>query len=161
MEQKPKERLMKGLLTVVLAAGLGSVAMPAPAQPLHGGGPLAMLSTIKPQLNLNTSQQQQWDAVVEQTKAAHEAARANRAQVKAALTAELAKPEPDFAALAALSDGVHQQNRALHLQTRNAWLALYATMSPEQKGLARDAIKARVERIDAWRSTHSPRTPSS
>ncbi len=145
---------MKRFAAAMLAAVLGFVALPSLAQPqaLHGGSPLAMLAKLKPQLNLNTSQQQQWDAVIAQAKAAREAARANFAQVTAALQAELGKAEPDFAAVAALSDGVQQQNAALHRQSRDAWLALYATFTPEQKGVARDAIKAGFDRRAAWRS---------
>jgi Spy/CpxP family protein refolding chaperone len=159
---QPKEQLMKRLAIALLAAVLGIVTMLALAQPqpLHGGGPLAMLAKLKPQLNLNTSQQQQWDAVIAQSKSAHETARANFAQVTAALQAELAKSEPDFAAVAALSDGVRQQNAALHRQSRDAWLAFYATFTPEQKVVARDAIKAGLDRIAARRSTQHGVAPT-
>jgi hypothetical protein len=117
--------------TVVLAAMLSLIAMPAPG---HGGAgtPLAMLGKVKSQLNLNTSQQQQWDAVMAQSKAARATARANFAPVKSALQAELAKPEPDFAAVAPLSDSVRQQNETVHKQTRDAWLALYAASRPNR-----------------------------
>lgn len=142
---------MKGLF---LTAALLCIVLPAQAQPVHEGAPLAMLGMIKPQLNLNTSQQQQWDAVVAQSEAAREAARSSFAQVKAALQAELAKAEPDFAAVAALSDSVREQVFAQHKQTRDAWLALYANFTPEQKTVARDAIKAGLDRIAARRSMH-------
>ena len=136
------------------AAVLSCIATATLAQP-HAGVPLAMLAKVKPQLNLNTSQQQQWDAVMAQAKAARETARANYAPVTAAMQAELAKPEPDFAAVAALSDGVRQQNEALRKQTRDAWLGLYANFTPEQKALARDTIKAGLEHMAARRAAHS------
>lgn len=143
---------MKGLLAAVLGAALSSFALAAPAQPFALDQPLAMLAKIAPQLDLNTSQQQQWDAVMAQGKAAREAARANMTQVVSALHAELAKPEPDLAAVATLSDGVRQQNAALHRQTRDAWLALYAGFTPEQKAVVRDAIQAGLEQMEARRS---------
>jgi Spy/CpxP family protein refolding chaperone len=154
--------MMKRILVAVLATLLGSVAILALAQghPRDGGSPLAMLARLKPELNLNTSQQQQWDAVLAQSKAAHQAARANFGQVKASLQAELAKAEPDFAAVAALSDGMRQQNAALHQQTRAAWLALYATFTPEQKGVARDAIKTGLDRMAAARSMRQGVAPT-
>ncbi len=93
--------------SVALAVFLSAVAMPVLA---HGGSPLQMLKQIKSQLQLNTSQEQQWDAVLAQEKAAHATARASFAQVQTALQTELAKPEPDLAAVATLSDGVRQQN---------------------------------------------------
>jgi Spy/CpxP family protein refolding chaperone len=155
-----KGTLMKNLfLTAILAAALGGMGTPALAQP-HGGSPLAMLVKIKSQLNLNTSQQQQWDMVIAQSKAAREAGRANFDQVKSALRAELAKPEPDFAAVAVLADSVRDQNAALHRQTRNAWLGLYATFTPEQKAVARDAIKAGIERMREQRALHYGAAPN-
>lgn len=155
-----KGPIMKSVFfAAILAAVLGCIAMPAFAQPGHAGSPLEMLAKIKSQLNLNTSQQQQWDAVTAQSRAAHEAARANFDRIQSALRAELAKPEPDFAAVAAVADNVRQQNAALHKQTRDAWLALYANFTPEQKALARDAIKSGIERIEARRAMHHGTAP--
>ena len=147
------------LITAVFAAVL-LTALPALAQPHPDGTPLAMLGKIKSQLNLNTSQQQQWDAVMAQAKAARTSARANFAQVQTALQAELAKPEPDFAAVAAIGDGVREQNTALHKQVRDAWLALYANFTPEQKALARDTIKTGLEKFAARRALHDGTAPS-
>ena len=138
--------------SALLAAILGGIGPYAVAQPMHGGNPLEMLGKVKSELNLNTSQQQHWDAVMAQTKAAHDAARASHEQLKNAMQAELAKAEPDFAALATLADNVREQNASLHKQTRNAWLALYATFTPEQKATARDAIKSRIERMQQRRA---------
>ena len=147
------------LFTAMLAAAVGCASTPVLAQP-HGGNPLAMLGKIKSQLNLNTSQQQQWDVVAAQSRAAHETARANFAQVRSALQTELAKSEPDFAAVAALADSVRQQNGVLRAQTRDAWLALYATFTPEQKAVARDAIKSGIERMEARRGSRGAAAPS-
>jgi Spy/CpxP family protein refolding chaperone len=148
------------MFTVLLAAALGAT-MSARAHPLPEGSPLALVGSIKAQLNLNTSQQQQWDALMAQSKAARATARANFTQLQSALQAELAKPEPDLAAVAAVGDGVHQQNAALHKQVRDAWLALYANFTPEQKALARDAIKAGLERFAARRAMHDGAAPGS
>ena len=138
----------------LLATTLSGIGMCAVAQPLLGGNPLAMLGKAKSDLKLNTSQQLQWDAVVAQTKAAHDAGRTDFEQLKSALQAELAKPEPDFASLAALADGVRDRHAALHKQTRNAWLALYATFTPDQKAVARDSIKSGIERMRERRAMH-------
>ena len=146
------------ILTALLLSTFGIVALPAQAQPVHGGTPLEMLARLKPQLNLNTSQQQQWDSAIAQSSAAHDAARASFAQVKAAVQTEMAKAEPDFVALAAVTDNASQQNATVHKQVRDAWLALYATFSPEQKAIARDAIKSGIERMQARRAAHE-RTP--
>jgi Spy/CpxP family protein refolding chaperone len=140
------------ILAALMASALGTFGLPALAQPLHGGSPLAMLVRLQAQLNLNTSQQLRWDDVVAQGKLARAAAHASFEQINAALQVELTKSEPDFAAVAAVADSVQQQNAALRRQTRDAWLALYATFSPEQKAIARDAIKAGIENMQARRA---------
>jgi Spy/CpxP family protein refolding chaperone len=144
---------MKRMILVVLTAfALGALGPLALAQPLHEGSPLALLARVQAQLNLDTSQQLQWDNVVALGKSARAAARANFEQIDTALQAELTKSEPDLAAVAAFADGVRQQNAALHRQTRDAWLALYATFSPEQKAITRDALKAWIGRMQARRA---------
>ncbi len=143
------------IYALILTAGITGVALEAWAQaPGHGHGmpdPLAMLQRIQAKLNLNTSQQGQWDAALVQSKAAHQAIRANFQQLKAATQAELAKPDPDLAAIAALSDQLQQQNIALRQQARSLWLALYATFTADQKATVRDAINARMARREAFR----------
>ena len=106
---------------------------------MHGGAPLDqlvphLLDKAKASLNLDTSQQVMWDNAVAQGKRAHAQMRANRQQVKDALKAELAKPAPDLAALAAAADAVEQQNRTLRQDARAQWLALYATFTPGAEG---------------------------
>lgn len=110
-----------------------------------------VLASVKAQLNLNTSQQLMWDNAVAQTKQARAGFRSSMEQVHAALTAELAKAEPDFAAVAAVGDSVQANNQALRKQVRDEWLRLYATFSPAQKAVVRDAVKARVARMEAFR----------
>ena len=116
-----------------------------------GYDPLVVLQKIQAKLNLNTSQQQQWDTAVAQSKTAHDAIRANFQQLKAATQAELAKFDPDLAALASLSDQLQQQNIAQRKLARAAWLALYGTFSSDQKTTVKDAINARMARMDAFR----------
>jgi protein CpxP len=140
------------IYALVIAAGIAGVAFEAWAQaPGHGmHDPLAMLQRLQAKLNLNTSQQQQFDAAVAQSKAAHQAMRANFAQLKTATQSELAKTEPDLAALAAVADQVQAQNIAQRQQARASWLALYATFSADQKGVVRDALNARLARMQAF-----------
>ncbi|HZI83722.1 MAG TPA: periplasmic heavy metal sensor [Casimicrobiaceae bacterium] len=140
---------------IFVAALLGfAVGLPASAQPMHDGTPLEMLGALRGQLNLNTSQQQQWDNAVALSASVHDALRASFQQRQAALQAELAKAEPDFASIASASDSAHARLGALHKQARDAWLALYATFSPEQKAIARDAIKTKIDQIQARRAAH-------
>ena len=153
--------MKRKLYALIFAAGFTGIALTAWAQaPGHGmHDPLAVLQQIQAKLNLNTSQQQQWDAAVAQSKAAHEAIRANFQQLKAATQAELAKTDPDLAVLAALSDQLQQQNIAQRQQARAAWLALYGTFSADQKTTVKDAINARMARMDAFRQRMLDRLP--
>lgn len=148
--------MKKLLIAIAAAAGMSAVAFHAMAQapgPHHGNGdPIAMIAALHDQLNLNTSQQQQWDAVVAQSKAAHQAARASFEQLKTATQAELAKTEPDLASLAAQADAIQQQNSATRKTVRDAWLALYATFSTDQKTVVRDAIVAKLARMEQFRA---------
>jgi Spy/CpxP family protein refolding chaperone len=118
-----------------------------------GGGDMfeQAIAHAKANLNLNTSQQQMFDATVAQAKAARQQGRALMQKVHDALAAELAKAEPDFAAVAAVADDARAQGQALRQQVRTRWLNLYATFSPEQKAVVRDMLQQRLARIDAFR----------
>jgi len=147
--------MKKLLLAITAAAGISAVAFHALAQAPghHGrGDPIAMIAALKDKLNLNTSQQQQWDSIVAQAQGARQAAHAAFDQLKAATQAELAKAEPDLAALAAPADAVHQQNATARKSVRDAWLALYATFSTDQKAVVRDAIVAKLARLEQFRA---------
>jgi len=111
-----------------------------------------LLASLKGQLNLNTSQQVMWDNAVAQSKAAHDAGRANMQKLHDALAAELANASPDLAALAAVSDGVQASNQALRQTVRAQWLQLYATFSPEQKVVVRDALAKRLAHMESMRA---------
>jgi len=156
-----------GVMAVaLLAVGVqGALAQPG-GGPGHGhghGGGFAIervLASLKGQLSLNTSQQLMWDNAVAQTKAARATGRTNFESVRTALNAELAKPEPDFAAVAAAGDAAQASNQTLRKQVRDQWLQLYATFSPAQKGVVRDAVKARVARMEAFREKMKERMQS-
>jgi len=147
-----KAMAMKSLLCAATTAAFLALGIPCQAQPGHDlDSPLPMLSAAKANLNLNTSQQLQWDNAAAQAKAAHAAMRANFEQVGAALQTELGKAEPDLASVSALADNLRQQNEALRKSARDAWLALYATFTPDQKAVVRDTLKTGIERMQAHR----------
>jgi len=150
-------------ITGLVAAGfLAAGAHVATAGPGHGPGPgfggpgggsiEQAIASVQAQLNLNTSQQAMWDSVVTNAKATRAAGRAGMEQVHAALVAELAKPEPDLAAVAAISDQSQGNAAAARKVIRDQWLALYATFTPAQKTVVRDALAKRVARMDAFRA---------
>ncbi len=121
----------------------------------HGPGPgfgiEQVLAQLQDKLALNTSQQLMWDNAVAQGKAAREAGRSTRQSVHDLLKAELTKAEPDFAAVAAAADAAQANGQAVRKQVRDEWLKLYATFTPAQKAVVRDAVQARVARMENFR----------
>jgi Spy/CpxP family protein refolding chaperone len=144
-------------IAAVAAAALIGVAGVASAQPHHGhggpgGGDFVMgIAALKGQLNLNTSQQAMWDNAVAAGKAARESARASHQQVQNTLTNELAKAEPDLAAVAASADAAHDAAQAQLRQVRAAWLNLYSTFTPDQKAVVKNAMQQRLTRMEQFR----------
>jgi hypothetical protein len=148
-----KRILFSALILWLLGVAAFAFAQPHRGAPMHGfGDPFTAIAAVKTQLALNDAQQAQWASAVAQSKAARETARGNFAQLKAATQAELAKPAPDLAALAALADDVQQQNMAARKTARDAWLALYSTFTPDQKAIVRDAIQAKLDRMASFRA---------
>ena len=150
-------RTIAGVAVVAMATAFGSAAALAqPAGPHHGpGGADEMIGHLiahaKAKLNLNTMQQGMFDTAVADSKAAREAGRALHEKVKATLQAELAKPEPDLAAVAAAADAAIDQGRAQRRAIRAEWLALYGTFTVEQKAVVKEMLQKHVARSESFR----------
>jgi periplasmic protein CpxP/Spy len=169
IEMKIGIRSWSGAMAAALLAFAtqGALAQPGGGPghgPGHGpGGGFAIeniMASLKGQLSLDTSQQAKWDSAVAQSKAARETGRANMDKVREALNAELAGAAPDFAAVATIADAAHASNQTLRKQVRDQWLALYATFTPAQKSVVRDAVKARLARMDSMREKFRERMQS-
>jgi Spy/CpxP family protein refolding chaperone len=156
MKQSLAARLAAIAATALIATSGSALAQPGyPHHGARGGADIAMaIAALKGQLNLNTSQQQMWDNAMAASRAARDNGRANFGRLRDTLGAELAKAEPDLAAVAAVSDDVQAKNQALRRQVRDTWLAVYATFSPDQKAVVRDALKARIARMERMRQKH-------
>jgi Spy/CpxP family protein refolding chaperone len=157
-------------LTLAVAASalaLGTIAtLKLPAGPMPGSGLDPSLHAIhagdigptlprvleraKASLKLDAEQQRLWDDVVAQSKAAREAVRASRQQVKDTLSAELAKAEPDLKVVAGAADPVQLEGLAEQRKVRDQWLALYARLSPEQKAVVRDLLRDMLTRAETY-----------
>jgi Spy/CpxP family protein refolding chaperone len=121
------------------------------AGPAMGGMfPERMLEAAKQRLNLTPTQAAAWDQVAAHGKTARETTRANRQRVRDAMRTELAKLDPDFAAVAKVADDVDLKNRELRRQIRDEWLALYATFSAPQKAVARELVRRHFDRAEGF-----------
>jgi hypothetical protein len=128
--------------------GFGQGAGPhGPGMSIEGA-----LASVKGQLNLTQPQETMWNNAVAAATAARDAGRTSMQQVHATLIAELAKAEPNFAAVAAAGDAAQANMQTLRKQVRDQWLALYNSLSSAQKTLVRDAVKARVDRMESFRA---------
>jgi Spy/CpxP family protein refolding chaperone len=119
----------------------------------HGGGPHGahleqIIAQVKDKLALDTSQQVLFDHALAATRSARETGRAEFQRVHDAMKAELAKPEPNLAAVAAIADEAQLKGQNLRRQVRDEWLKLYATFSPTQKQVVRDLLVQRMERFE-------------
>ena len=138
------------VLALAFCAGLS--ALPAAAQPGRGGDHfIQAIAAFKAQLNLNTAQQAQWDAVVASSKTARAAARQSRLTVKQVAAEEMAKPTPDLSRIAAAADQVHDANAATHRLIRAQWLQLYATFTPDQVAVVKAGIASRMACMEGFR----------
>ena len=152
LHDKLRKTTVVAAVALALSAGAGlTLAQPGGRPHGHGGDIGHLIQHAKAQLNLNTSQQQMFDAAVASTKAAHQSAKSLRQSVKDALTTELAKTEPDLAAVAMVSDNAQQQGQALRKSVRGQWLALYATFSPDQKAVVRQMMQDRLAKAESFR----------
>ena len=153
--RRTREAALASALFVALA-GVAS-ADPGPRGGMHGpGGPHgasieAAIAHVKDQLALNADQQQMFDSAVAQNRAAREAGRTEMIRVRDAMKAELAKPEPDLAAVAAIADAARAKGQAERLKVRGTWLNLYGTFTVAQKQVVRDHLLQRMARHEAWR----------
>ncbi len=150
-------RTTAAIAVVAVATAFGSaMAQAKPEGGPHGpGGADEMVGHLiahaKEKLNLNTMQQQMFDTAIADSKAAREAGRARHEKVKATLQAELAKPEPDLAAVAAAADAAMDQGRVQRQAIRAGWLALYGTFTVEQKAVVKEMLQKRMARAESFR----------
>ena len=109
-----------------------------------------LIAHAKDKLNLNTMQQQQFDTAVAHSKAAWQSGRALHDNVKATLQAELAKPEPDLAAVAAAADAAADQARAATQRHPRRVAFALRDVHADQKAVVRDLLKQRVARMESF-----------
>jgi hypothetical protein len=153
-------------LALVLGGGVTAALADTPdtaaaAHPhaMRGGDPLMhAMWKAKAQLNLNTSQQAQWDAAVALAKSAHSQEKTLHQGVKATSDSELAKTSPDLQTVAAASDDAQAKGLALHQSVRNAFLNVYANLSQDQQAMVANALRSDIAERQARMQAHHATT---
>ena len=108
-----------------------------------------VIEGLRDKLALDSAQRAMFDSAHAQTIAARDRMHASRTDIRSKVQAELAKPEPDLAAVTAILESAEEQGRSMRHQARDQWLKVYANLRPDQKLIVRDELKARMARMDA------------
>ena len=139
----------------VMAFGAG-VALAQPGVGHHGPGAGAemigrLIAHARAELNLNTMQQAMFDANVADSKNLHLSARALHQKVKDAMQAELANPEPNLRAIAAMADSARNDAQTDRKKVREKWLQLYDTFTLDQKAVVRTLLQKKMAHAESFR----------
>ena len=142
--------LSMGLLGIAQAQGHG-----------HGGahGGMGIMGGIfnpeaQAKLQLTSEQAQQLEGIRARMKELRQGMRQEGQQFRQAMQAEMAKPAPDLAHLAQLREQMFNKRHQGMQAIQNDALALYAGMSPQQKGVVKQLMQERMARWDDKRKTH-------
>lgn len=132
-----------------------------PMHAMHGGpmegGFMHDLARIKADLKLSPDQEAGWQAAEAASKAAHEAMRQQHEAARDQFKAEMQKDIIDLAKLDQLMSQQREQARSLHEAAKSKWLAVYASLSDDQKRLVSQRIKAKMARFDKMRERFQER----
>jgi Spy/CpxP family protein refolding chaperone len=145
------------VMVSALAFTLGSSAVLAQPGPGAGFGHGAgrgpggdnlgqIFAQFKTQLALTPDQEAKWSAAVAVGKESRQRTRVLMQQTHDQVKAALSKDSPDLQAISTMMDAARQQAFELRKPARAAWLDLYASLSPQQKAIVRDALLARMQR---------------
>jgi hypothetical protein len=95
-------------------------------------------------LKIRPEQKDQFDMAVGATQRALLSVGLTALQLKQKLAQELAKPRPDFGALARAHEDVIEQNRPLFKAAGAEWKKLYAILDDEQIAIARSFVEDKL-----------------
>jgi Spy/CpxP family protein refolding chaperone len=113
----------------------------------HGEAHFAKrLEMMKSKLNLNPTQEAQFNTARDATKAALEAGRAARMNARTAAQAELAKADPDLGGLLLQREAVKEANVAQRKAALNEWAKFLNLLNTEQKSLVKSQLLNRMNR---------------
>lgn len=140
------------ILAAALVFGGGALQAAANSHRPDGAHPMGRLEKIHDQLRLNAEQEALWKQAEEKTRETMKQMRDAREKMHQAMKQELEKGEPDFAAIARITDETRDSNLRARREARDLWLKLYAGLSPEQKIVARDFMRDRLAMADRLRA---------
>ena len=148
---------------VAMSVGIGSACAQSASiisDPMQQIQPVNMRQ-LHDQLNLNPSQEVQWQTALDAMRQSHAAERMNADLMQQQTAAMLQKPILDLSALHAAHEKVTVQQDAHQSpeQSAKAWLSFYNGLNDQQKTIMSDALRPELEKI-AHHAAHpiDPRT---
>lgn len=152
-----KKIVISTFAAAVLGLGLFSAVSVAEPMMRHGEREFLPMQEIHDKLHLSAEQEKTWQALAQKTKDMRMSGRDQRNEIKSQARQELDKAEPDLARIARLADQNMDEQTARRRQLRDEWLKLYTQLSPEQKLMVRDALKARMAKMEMFREKFKQR----
>ncbi len=117
----------------------------------HGGRGEAHIAKrmemLKAKLNLNATQEAQYNVARDATKAAMEAGRSARLAARTSAQTELNKADPDLAALLLQRESVKDANATQRKAALNEWAKFLGLLTTEQKSLVKSQLINRMQRM--------------
>ncbi len=158
---KTPSRLL-AIAAASLALTFGATAVQAQTPPpggpgmMHGphGGPrmhgdfMMGIKKLHDKLNLNATQEKQWQAAVDTMKQNGQAMRKNHEQLKQQFDAQKNQPILDLNAMHNTHQQIDQQDAQLREQTAQAWLAFYNGLNDQQKTTVSTALKEHFAKME-------------
>lgn len=145
-------------LSLTLGATAANAQTPPPGGPAmmhHGHGMhgdfMMGFKKLHDKLNLNATQEKQWQAALDTMKQNHQAMRKNHEQLKQQFDSMKNQPILDLNAMHTTHQQVEQQDAQLREQTAQAWLSFYNGLNDQQKTTVSTALKERFAKMEQRR----------
>lgn len=117
---------------------------------MHGGHGEAhigkRMEMLKSKLNLNATQEAQFNVARDATKIAVEAGKAARMNARASAQTELSKADPDLATLLIQRESLKDANAAQRKVAMNEWAKFLGALTTEQKAIVKSQLIDRMQR---------------
>jgi Spy/CpxP family protein refolding chaperone len=114
----------------------------------HGEAHIAQrMEMLKAKLNLNATQEAQYNVARDATKAAMDAGRTARLAARTSAQAELNKADPDLAALLLQRENLKDANATQRKAALNEWAKFLGLLTTEQKSIVKSQLLSRMQRM--------------
>ncbi len=114
----------------------------------HGDGQFAKrMEMLKSKLNLNATQETQYNVAREATKRAMDAGQAARRDAAAKAKTELAKADPDLAGLLLQRENLKEVNATERKAALGEWAKFLGLLTTEQKAVVKSQLLSRMQKM--------------